>query len=145
MLDGPDRQAEVSWLTLLITAALAEAKTIPVDVRVNGDVDGRFKAAFTGAFTGAGFRTGSRNSRYALEVTVTIAPASRNQYFNTRYTVEAVLKDTRTGAELFSYNAANRESHVTSQADADNRAVIGAERKITEEFPKVLQKYLDSN
>jgi hypothetical protein len=34
---------------------------------------------------------------------------------------------------------------IASQADANNRAVIGAERKVTEEFPKILQEYLDSN
>jgi hypothetical protein len=145
MLDGPNRQAEVSRLALPVADVLAEAKAIPVDVRVQGDVNGRFRAAFAGAFTAAGFRVGSRNSRYALEVTATVAPAPRNQYFNTRYTVDAVLRDTRTRAELFSYSVANRESHTASQADADNRAVIGAERKITEEFPRALQEYLDSN
>jgi hypothetical protein len=145
MVDGPDRRSEVSLFALAAADVLAEAKTIPVDVRVTGDVNGRFRAAFAGALSAAGFRTGNRNSRFALEAAVTMTAAPRNQYFNTRYTVDAVLKDARTGNELFTYNAANRESHTASQADADNRAVIGAERKITEEFPGILQEYLDSN
>jgi hypothetical protein len=145
MLDGPARRPEISRLALSVAGVLAEAKTIPVDVRVSGDINGRFRAAFTKVFTTAGFRTGNRNSRFALEAAVTMAPAPQNRYFNTRYTIDVVLKDTRTGAELFTYNAANRESHIASQADADNRAAIGAERKIAEEFPGVLQEYLDSN
>jgi hypothetical protein len=145
MLDGPNRQSELSQLVFPIAGVLAEARNIPVDVRINGDTEGRFRAAFAGAFTAAGFRTGNRNSRFALEAAVTMSAAPQNRFFNTRYTIDAVLKDTQTGAELFTYNAANRESHVASQADADNRAIIGAERKITEEFPKILQEYLDSN
>jgi hypothetical protein len=145
MLNGPDRQAEISQLYATIAGTLAEAKAIPVDVRVRGDVNGRIKAAFAGAFTAAGFRTGNRNSRYAMEVTITFTPAAQGRYFNSRYTVDAALTDTRTGATLFSYSVANRESHPASQGEADNRALIGAERKITEEFPGVLQEYLDSN
>jgi hypothetical protein len=65
-----------------------------------------------------------------------------NKYFNTRYTVDAVLKDTLTGAELFTYNTGSRESYSASQADTDNRAIIGAERKITEEFPGCYRRIL---
>ncbi|MDR2758896.1 MAG: hypothetical protein LBB78_05910, partial [Spirochaetaceae bacterium] len=142
MLDGPNRQAEISRLGAVAAGVLAKAQAIPVDVRVQGDVNGRFKAAFAGAFTAAGFRTGNRNSRFTLEVAVTLTPLTRNKYFNTRYTVDAVLQDTLTGAELFTYNTGSRESHPASQADADYRAIIGAERAITKEFPGVLQDYL---
>jgi hypothetical protein len=48
-----------------------------------------------------------------------------------------------TGAELFTYNVSSRESHPASQEDADNRAIIGAEGKIREEFPGALQDYLN--
>jgi predicted fused transcriptional regulator/phosphomethylpyrimidine kinase len=144
LLDGPNRQAEISRLFPKVSAALNEAQAIPVDVRVTGDVNGRIRAAFSGIFTAAGFKTGNRNSRYALEVTLTMAAAPKTAYFNTRYTIDAVLKDTRTGAELFTYNAANRESHPASQEDADTRVIMGAQRKITEEFPGVLQEYLNS-
>jgi hypothetical protein len=74
-----------------------------------------------------------------------LSEAPKNQYYNTRYTVNAILKDTQNGTELFSYNIANRESHTQSQEDADNRAYIGAERKIKAEFPGVLREYLESN
>jgi hypothetical protein len=144
LLDGPNRQDEVSRLLSTVNAALAEAKAIPVDVRVSGDVNGRVRAAFSGVFTAAGFKTGNRNSRYALEVTLSIAPAPKNAYFNTRYTVDAVLKDTQTGAELFTYNIANRESHPASQEDADNRVIIAVPRRVADDFPGVLQDYLDS-
>jgi hypothetical protein len=144
LLDGPNRQDEVSRLVSHIDTAINEAKAIPVDVRVTGDVNGRLKAAFAGVFTAEGFKTGSRNSRYALEVALTITPAPKTAYFNARYTVDAVLKDTQTGTELFTYNAANRESHPAGQEEANNRVITGALRKITEEFPAVLRDYLDS-
>ncbi|MDR1230065.1 MAG: LPP20 family lipoprotein [Spirochaetaceae bacterium] len=144
MLDGPNRQAEVSELLSTVNAALTEAKAIPVDVRVTGDVNGRVRSAFASVFTAAGFRTGNRNSRYALEVTLSTAPAPKTAYFNTRYTVDAVLKDTQTGAELFTYNIANRESHPASQEDADNRVIIAIPRRVADDFPGVLQEYLDS-
>jgi hypothetical protein len=145
LLDGPNRQAEVARISARVVEILAEARAIPVDVRVRGDVNGRIKAAFTKAFTTAGFRTGTGNSPFALEIVVTMTPVTLGKYFNTRYTVDAVLKDTLSGTELFTYNAGNRESHPASQAEADNRAIIGAERKITAEFPGVLQDYLNSN
>ncbi|MDR2178266.1 MAG: hypothetical protein LBP20_09550 [Treponema sp.] len=99
MLDGPDRQPELSRLAKKADDVFARAKTLPVDVRVTGDVDGQIKAAFAGVFTGAGFRTGNRNSRFALEAVLTVTPVEKNQYFNARYTVDAGLKDTQTGAE----------------------------------------------
>jgi hypothetical protein len=145
MLDGPNRQAEISQLGDRIRAVRDAAKSIPVDVRVKGDVNGRLKAAFAKIFTAAGFRTGERNSRFVLEVALTMEPVTLGRYFNTRYTVNAVLKDTRTESDLFTYSAANREAHPASQTEADNRAVIGAERKIEEEFPEALQEYLESN
>jgi hypothetical protein len=106
-------------------------------------VNDRLKAAFAGAFSEAGFKTGNRNSRFALEASLTVSPMPGNRYFNARYTVDAALKDTRTGAELFVYNAANRESHPASQENAADRAVIGALRAVREEFPAVLRAYLE--
>ena len=143
LLGGPNRYGEVSGLVSQADAALIAAKAVPVDVRVTGDVNGRVKAAFAGVFAAEGFKTGSRASRYALEATLITAPAPKTMYFNTRYTIDAVLKDTVTGAELFTYNAANRESHPASQDDADSRALIGVQRKITDEFPAVLREYLE--
>jgi hypothetical protein len=144
LLDGPNRQSGLSGLLTKVNAALNNARAIPVDVRVSGDVNGRVRAAFSGVFTAAGFKTGNRNSRYALEVTLSTSPAPKTMYFNTRYTIDAILKDTQTGSELFTYNAANRESHPASQADADSRVIIGVQRRITEEFPNILQEYLDA-
>jgi len=143
LLNGPNRQNEIIQLAAKVDKTLTEARSIPVDVRVTGDKDGRFRAAFVKPFTDQGFRTGNRNSRFALEVKVSFETAPKNQYYNTRYTVDAILTDTQTGAELLTYNAADRESHPTGQADADNRAIIGALRTIEKEFPGVLQEFLD--
>jgi hypothetical protein len=116
--------------------------SMPVDIRATGDVGGRFKAVFAKAFTDLGYRTGSDNSRFILELTVNLEPAPRNSYFNTRYTIDAVLKDTQNKSELFTYNIADRESHPSSQAEANNRAVTVALRRIEEEFPGILREHL---
>jgi hypothetical protein len=146
MLGGRSRVAEISGLSLTVDNTMNQAKAIPVDVRVvSGDRHERIRNAFAGVFTGEGFKTGGRNSRYILEVTMVLSAAPRNQFYNTRYTVNAVLKDTQNGTELFGYNTANRESHTQNQEEADNRAYIGAERKIKAEFSGVLREYLESN
>lgn len=142
MLDGPDRLPELTRLNGEIDGALAQALAIPVDVRVSGDTGGQIKAAFAEAFTGAGFKTGNRNSRFALEASLSIVPMPKGAYFNARYTVDAALKDTQSGAELFTYNVSNRESHPASQENAADRAVAGALRAVREGFPGVLQAYL---
>jgi hypothetical protein len=141
MLGGVDRQSEVSALAAATADALDKARMIPVDVRVKGDSGGRIKAAFASVLTTEGFKTGGRNSRYVLEVTFSRSPAPKNTYFNTRYTVDAVLIDTGSGTELFTFNIADRESHTAGQEDADNRALLGAQRKISETFPPVLRAY----
>jgi hypothetical protein len=142
MLDGPNRQPELTRLVSKVDDTLKQAESIPVDIRVAGDVDGRFKAVFAKAFTGLGFRTGSDNSRFVLELTVNLEPAPRNSYFNTLYTINAVLKDTQNKSELFTYNIADRESHPSSQAEANNRAVIVALRRIEGEFSGILKEHL---
>jgi len=144
MVNGPDRHNELIQLATKVDNALTQAQAIPVDVRVTGDRNGQIRAAFARAFTNQGFRTGNSNSRYALEVKLTLEAAPKNQYYNTRYTVDAILKDTQTGTELLTYNAYDRESHPASQADADNRAILGALKAIEGEFPGKLQEFLDS-
>jgi len=143
MLDGPDKQDEIIRLTAKVDSTIKQAQSIPVDVRVTGDSGGRIKAAFAKAFTDNGFRTGSAHSRFALTVKFSMEAAPQNKYYNTRYTVDAVLQDTQTGAELLTYNTADRESHPASQADANNRAILGALRAIEAEFPDMLAEFLE--
>jgi hypothetical protein len=52
------------------------------------------------------------------------------------------LKDTQNKSELFTYNIADDEKYPSSQADANNRAVIFALRRIEEEFPGILREHL---
>jgi hypothetical protein len=144
MLGGGNRQPEISALAGEVNAALDRAKSIPVDVRVTGDSNSRIRTAFANVLTAEGFRTGGRNSRFAVEVTLSFSPAPKTAYFNTRYTVDAALVDTSTGAELFVFNIADRESHPASQEDANSRVLVGAQRKITEQFPAALREYLAS-
>ncbi|MDR3172728.1 MAG: LPP20 family lipoprotein [Treponema sp.] len=146
MLGARSRQAEVSSLSTQVAAVMNQVAGIPVNVRVlSGDRDERIRSAFAGIFTNEGFKLGNQNSRYTLEVTMALAEAPQNKFYNTRYTLNGILKDTQSGMELFSYNISNRESHTQSQEEADSRAYLGAERKIKAEFPGFLREYLESN
>lgn len=146
MLGGGSREAEIFALSAKAADTLNQAKAFPINIYVlSGDRHDRIRNAFAGIFTGEGFKTGGVNSRYTLEVAMILSEAPRNQYYNTRYTMNAVLKDIQSGVELFVYNTAGRESHSQSQEDAVNRAYIGAERKIKAEFPGLLREYLEFN
>lgn len=142
-LDGPDRRLEMSRLRAAVSESLSAVQAVPVDVRVTGDVEGRIRAAFAKVFTDAGFRVGSVNSRCAVRVKFSLEPLSRGEFYNSRYTVDAVLLDTQTGAELLPWNSANRAAHPKSQSEADNRAVIDAVRAITGDFSLALQRRLE--
>ncbi|MDR0584135.1 MAG: LPP20 family lipoprotein [Treponema sp.] len=144
MLDGQNRQPEISLLAEEINAALDRARSIPVDVRVQGDSEGRIRAAFANALSAEGFKTGGRSSRFAVEAALSTFPAPKTLYFNTRYTVDAALVDTSTGAELFTFNITGRESHPASQEDEDSRVLVGVRRKIAEDFPVALREYINS-
>ena len=118
-------------------------KTIPVALRVQNDKSARIQGAFSRALADLGFRTGGNNSRYVLDVKVASAPVaianSQNKW--TRIEVTANLIDTSTNSTLVPFNFNSREGH-TSQAEADNRAIVAAERRINEEYAKMLNNYL---
>ena len=142
MLDGPDRHNELIRLSSQVEQTMNQAANLSVDVSVTGDISGRFKTVFTTALAKQEIRIGSQNSRFVLEVKINLENAPQGQYFNSRYTIEAVLKDTQTNAELLTYNISGREGHIASQADADNRAILIALRKIEEGFPVMLAEFL---
>jgi hypothetical protein len=144
MLGGQNRQPEISLLAGEVDTACDRAGNMPVDVRVTGDSNGRIRAAFANALTAEGFKTGGRDSRFVVEAALSVFPAPKSSYFNARYTVDAALVDTRTGAELFTFNITDRESHPAGQEEADSRVLTGAQRKIAENFPAALREYLDS-
>jgi hypothetical protein len=119
------------------------AKTIPVGLTVKNDKAGRIQGAFAKAFSGIGFRSGGNNSRYILNVNITISPvdlpANTNKF--ARIELEANLTDNNTKTILMPYNFNSREGHTTA-AEAENRAYAAAERKIGEEYKDMLSEYL---
>jgi len=118
-------------------------KAIPVGLRVQNDKSGRIEGAFAKAVSDIGFRSGGINSRYILDVNVIAEPIAISGSTNnwTRIEVSANLRDTNSGTVLLPFNFNDREGH-TSQAEADNRAYATAERKINEEYAKLLGDYL---
>jgi hypothetical protein len=143
MLDGPDRLGELGRLSKRIDDAQNEAKSVPVEIRVTGDSDSRIEAAFAKAFTDQGFRTGASNSRYVLEFALKLERETGERDFSTTCIVDAILKDTRNGTNLFSYNLRHREGHPSSQATADSRALQRTAERVGNEFPGVLQNNME--
>jgi hypothetical protein len=119
------------------------AKAIPVGITVKNDKAGRIQGAFAKALSDIGFRSGGNNSRYILNVNITVSPvdlpANTNKF--ARIELGANLTDNTTKAVLVPYNFNSREGHTTA-AEAENRAYSAAERKIGEEYKGILFEYL---
>jgi hypothetical protein len=120
-------------------------KNIPIGIKVTKDRADRIKGAFAKVIADTGFRTGNANSRYVLNVDVTLTPvdnpAQQNKFV--RYVIDARLTDTSAGSVLVPYNINGREGHL-SVAEAENRAIAAAERKINQEYSKLLSEYLSN-
>jgi hypothetical protein len=123
--------------------ALGITRAIPVNLRVQNDRTGRIQGAFARALSDMGFLSGGNYSRYMLDVNVNTTPVeiTNSPHSWTRIEVSANLVDEIPGAVLLPYNFNIREGH-TSQAEADNRAIMAAERRINQEYSMLLNDYL---
>lgn len=118
-------------------------KSIPIEVRVADARFNRIKDAFASALTKQGFRSGGTNSRYVLQVRVDFSPVELPNQQNkfTRYGIEANLVDTQDASVLLPFNISGREGHL-SLGEAENRAIVAAEKKINDTYGTVLSNYL---
>jgi len=119
-------------------------KSIPIGIVVKNDKSGRIQGAFAKALSDAGFRSGGNNSRYILDVDITVSPVDYPNNANkfARIELTANLTDTSVKSVLLPYNFNSREGHTTA-AEAENRAYTAAERKINEEYKNILTNYLN--
>jgi len=119
-------------------------KAIPVGITVKNDKAGRIQGAFAKALSDTGFRSGGNNSRYILDVDVTVSPVDLPSNTNkfVRIELSANLTDTSVKSVLLPYNFNSREGHITA-SEAENRAYMAAERKINEEYKNILSDYLN--
>jgi hypothetical protein len=124
--------------------AMEVARNIPISVNAVNDPSGRIKNAFAAALNRAGFRSGGGDTRYVLEAALALNPVElpnqQNKFI--RYDVEANLKDREAGdAVLLPFSVNGREGHLTL-AEAENRALGAAVRKIDESYGAALSSYL---
>jgi len=119
-------------------------KSIPIGIVVKNDKSGRIQGAFAKALSDAGFRSGGNNSRYILDVDITVSPVEYPNNVNkfARIELGANLTDTSVKSVLLPFNFNSREGHTTA-AEAENRAYVAAERKINEEYKNILSDYLN--
>ena len=111
------------------------SRLIPIEIRVKDDNSGRIQSAFAKVLSDIGFMIGGNNSRYLLDVNITVAPENNpnNQFIFARLLLNANLIDTTDNTNLLPYSFNIRDGHNT-QDGAVNRIFISAERKITEEY-----------
>ena len=123
--------------------ALNITRAIPINLRVQNDTAGRLQGAFARVVSDLGFQSGGTNSRYLLDVYINTTPVviAGSPHSWARIEVSANLIDTAFGTVLLPYNFNIREGH-TTQAEANNRAVMAAERRIIEEYTHLLSEYL---
>jgi hypothetical protein len=117
------------------------AKSIPVGIRVANDKSGRIQGAFAKVFSDQGFRSGGNNTRYMLEVEISVSPVELPNNTNKFVRIELGANLTDAGTVLLPYNFNSREGH-NSVSEAENRAYLAAERKINEEYKTTLSNYL---
>jgi hypothetical protein len=143
MLDGAERQQELSQFAVIMDKMTQDIKAIPFDIKVTGDEGGRLKDAFAKAFKDIGISASGKEPEFLLKVVFSRSTAPKGVNYNTNFTVNAVLKNMQSGEALFSpYIINDKAGHRSSQEQADSRAIINAAIKITKEFPMFLQKNL---
>jgi hypothetical protein len=123
--------------------AAAIARAIPVGVIVKNDRAGRIQGAFAKALADLGFRSGGANSPYRVEAELHLSevkfPNQQNKF--ARYELAANLMDSGANTALLPYTINGREGH-TTLAEAENRALAAAERKIGEEYARLVSDHL---
>jgi hypothetical protein len=124
-------------------------KRIPVSIRITNDRNGRIFSALAKQFSALGFETvnvpaaSAAKSRYVMEVNSVLSPVNLpdNPNVFSRIELTANFKDTDNNQVLLPYSFISREGH-TSQAEADNRCILAAERNINDTFAVLLSDYL---
>jgi hypothetical protein len=125
--------------------AMTIARSVLIDVRVNGDDSGRLANALSAYLTKQGFRIGS-DGEYTLPAAYTAEPVdltNNRGYQYVRYVFQAVLHD-RAGKDIFAWSENGREGHLT-EAEARQRALRAAEDAVSSgSFAQKFEAYLDS-
>jgi len=118
-------------------------RNITIGVTVRNDRNNRVRDSFTKIFTDQGFRSSGATPRYRLDAELLLSQVDSPNPATafSRFEINANLIDTRTNAVLIPFNINGREGH-RNLSEAENRAVIVAERRINEEYARVLSDFL---
>ena len=128
--------------------AWAIRRDIPIGITVNTDAlsaqNRRIVTAFSAVLSDLGFQIGGENSRFILDIEFTLSPVvyEGNPFLFSRIELSADLRDTFEGRILLPYGFNERVGH-SSQTEADNRVILMSERRIGDEYPVILNDYLE--
>ena len=121
------------------------ADSIPVGIKVEGgEKSGRIKGAFENVLSEMGLNIGRNNTRYVLEVNVSIkqVPPEKNDKLRAvRIALSAYLVDTKQGITVLHHNF-NKEVVQSTWTLAEDSAYRKAELDINENYKKKLSGYL---
>lgn len=137
--------ASVQNPDVLKTACVKIAKTIPIEINIQGIHAARIKTAFAKVLSQAGFNVSEKNSkRYVLnaEASFNQETIAGNPNAVCRYTLNASLLDKILKDEITPFNITGREIHL-SKTSAENKAVNSIEKKILMEFKTIFDTYLN--
>lgn len=119
------------------------AKTIPMFVAFQGDVNGRIESAYVSEISKYGFIPSfDKNARYVLTGMITFEESETKDKKTTRcrYNLDSFILDRITGDRLLPYKVNGREGSV-SYDDAKERAVKAMEKKIHGGFSDAMKNY----
>ncbi|WP_303919678.1 LPP20 family lipoprotein [Treponema berlinense] len=120
------------------------AEGITIYVSLTGDVDNRIKSAFQDIFSKYGFKTSSsRKEKYSLEGRYTSEFSKKGKVTYCIYILTMDFADRLEEKSLFAINLKGREGG-TSENDAKNRTYRVLEKKISTEFSKNFDTYMNS-
>jgi hypothetical protein len=137
------KQGTSAILGVLLAFAAHTASAFPIDLKVANDKDGKIYGAFAKILYDLDIQIGGNNTRYVLDVNVTLTPLEISVGSNKFAVINVVanLTDTEENIVLLPFNFSMREGHYTAEL-AEQRCFTYAEKRINDDYRMLLSDYL---
>ncbi len=147
MIINPDKAEDARTLCQSPNKVAAKrfdvAKSIPMFVDFQGDVNGRIENTYLEEISKFGFMSSqNKNARYVLTALISFEESETTDKKSTRcrYNIDSFILDRKTGNQLLPFKASGREGHV-SYDEAKERAIKSMEKKIRGGFSDAMKNY----
>ena len=139
---GQQKAAETETPEELKGKAHKLATEIPVHVQIENDRNTRIATAFEKTLSSLGFNsTAAKNAPYTLVGSLLLneTASAVKDVFYTEYIIQCNLRDVSTQQNVCTWSLSGRDGSKTA-ANAENRALVSAARKIEEQFAAALDQ-----